>query len=108
MKRHVIKSPKFKLIIAWNVLEFYAIDVFPNEQKFHAGYYLSVVLEPLMAWCQAETTERDQKLIVDARQRKVHIAKVTLRFFKKNAPKSAPHPLIYRILYCLTSFFGQC
>jgi hypothetical protein len=50
-ERYLIQSPEFMLIIAWNPSGFYVVDVLQKGQKFNAGYDVSAILEPLVAWC---------------------------------------------------------
>jgi hypothetical protein len=74
-------------------------------QKSNTEYYVSVILELLVAWRQAQAIEPTRKLIVHADNAKLHTAKVTLTFFKQNFLKRAPHPLIRQILKTFPNSF---
>jgi hypothetical protein len=89
----MIQSPKFILIIAWNPSGFHVVDVLPKEQKLNTEYYTSVILQPFVAWRQAQVIGPERKFIIHADDPKHRTAKVRLTFFEQNSLKMALYPL---------------
>jgi hypothetical protein len=86
---YMIQSLKLILTIAWNPSGFHVLDIFRKREKFNIGYDMSAILQPLVAWHQAEVTWPEPKLIAHVDDAKPHTVKVTLTFCEQNSLKMA-------------------
>jgi hypothetical protein len=92
-ERHTVQSPKFMLMVVWNLIGFHVLKSLPKGHKFNVQYYTNDILVAISDWRRQTGGTRPNKLWVHSDSARPHTAKMSRDHIGLNRMKSAPHPL---------------